>query len=318
MVRSKFIPLMLLLLFGCLAFLLADQSSPAVEATPDDKWEACVDCHEELVAGFAGTIHARIKPHEYATELQGCEACHGDGSKHAEEEDPSLIRGFGNLSAEEASTACLACHSGTSMGHWAGSDHAANDVACTSCHVIHGGSDHEVLAKASHSCQKCHLDVAAEMNLPSHHPVGEGKMSCADCHNAHGSAVDYGLRSSERTNDLCLNCHSSKQGPFIFEHAPVVEDCTICHLPHGSVADNLLTENEPFLCLQCHEFHFHAGTVGNEATSVTLVGEVKPNPYGTYGWKMAYTKKCTQCHVMVHGSDLPSQSVTGQGRGLTR
>ena len=77
-------------------------------------------------------------------------------------------------------------------------------------------------------------------------------MSCADCHNPHGE-----LTTHERTNDLCLSCHSRYQGPFVFGHAPVEDDCTICHDPHGSVANNLLVQNEPFLCLQCHEGHFH-------------------------------------------------------------
>jgi hypothetical protein len=36
------------------------------------------------------------------------------------------------------------------------------------------------------------------------------------------------------------------------------------------------------------------------------------------GFQMAYTTKCTQCHSQVHGSDLPSQSVSGSGKVLTR
>jgi hypothetical protein len=32
----------------------------------------------------------------------------------------------------------------------------------------------------------------------------------------------------------------------------------------------------------------------------------------------AWTTKCTQCHSRVHGSDLPSQAVPGQGKALTR
>jgi len=35
-------------------------------------------------------------------------------------------------------------------------------------------------------------------------------------------------------------------------------------------------------------------------------------------WAKAYATKCTQCHAQVHGSDLPSQTVPGQGRALTR
>ncbi len=318
MVKRRILPILSLLLFGCLAMALSDGSAPLAVASPAGEWEACVDCHEELVAEFAGTIHARIRPHEYATAEQGCEACHGPGEEHAEEEDPEKIRSFGKLSSEEASAACLVCHSGTEMGYWHASEHAIGDVGCTECHKIHGGSDHELRFKAQSGCEECHADVAAEMHLPSHHPLREGKMTCSDCHDPHGSAVEGNLRTEERSNDLCLTCHSAMQGPFIFEHAPVVEDCMICHRPHGSVADKLLTENEPFICLQCHEFHFHSGARGAETTSVTLRGEAIPNPNTTYGWKIAWTKKCTQCHVMVHGSDLPSQALTGQGRALTR
>jgi len=314
--RIILIPVFLLCLI--LALVLIDQSAPEAEATTSGDWEKCADCHEDIVADFAGSIHARIKPHEYATGRYGCEACHGEGDKHAEDEDPSLIKSFKGMSAEESSAACLQCHAGADMGFWNVSEHAVNDVGCNSCHKIHGGSDHELLHKAATECGKCHADVRAEMDMPSHHPLREGKMGCGDCHNPHGSATAASLRTSERANDLCLSCHASKQGPFIFEHAPVVEDCMICHSPHGSVVNNLLTENEPFLCLQCHEFHFHAGAKGNTATTATLLGQPYSNPYTTYGGKMAFTKKCTQCHVMVHGSDLPAQSVTGQGRTLTR
>ena len=36
------------------------------------------------------------------------------------------------------------------------------------------------------------------------------------------------------------------------------------------------------------------------------------------GFKRSMLTKCTQCHARVHGSDLPSQTVPGGGRGLTR
>ncbi|NIA19872.1 MAG: cytochrome C, partial [Xanthomonadaceae bacterium] len=109
----------------------------------------------------------------------------------------------------------------------------------------------------------------------------------------------------------------------VFEHAPVMEDCTICHDPHGTVANNLKKQNEPYLCLQCHEPHFHAGRTS------TSTGPMK-DPYGNiippdqYNsgdrsiWAKAYASKCTQCHSQVHGSDLPAQTVPGQGRSLTR
>ena len=233
------------------------------------------------------------------------------------EEDPEKIINFARLEAPEASERCLACHRGTEMRHWQSSGHALNEIGCTTCHKIHDGGSYTP-RREMQRCLGCHQDVAAEINLPSHHPVREGLIGCYDCHDPHGTSLDADLKGDERTNDLCLECHAALQGPFIFEHAPVVEDCSICHRPHGSVVNNLLTENEPFLCLQCHEFHFHAGARGAEGTSVGLRGEVLNNPNSTFGWKVAWTTKCTQCHVRIHGSDQPSQSLTGQGRALTR
>jgi len=170
------------------------------------------------------------------------------------------------------------------------------------------------------------------MYFVSHHPVKEGHMSCSSCHNPHGTGnpVAGMIRTEERLNDLCLTCHTRYQGPFVFEHEPVVEDCTICHDPHGTVANNLLKQNEPFLCMQCHEVHFHASRY-NDPDMVNgfnpggvPVGKdwrypSQPNIKSTHeGWQKSFLTKCTQCHQYVHGSDFPSQTIPGQGKKLTR
>ena len=40
------------------------------------------------------------------------------------------------------------------------------------------------------------------------------------------------------------------------------------------------------------------------------------NPHAAEGWQMSFGTKCTTCHKVVHGSDLPSQPLGGGG--LTR
>jgi len=35
-------------------------------------------------------------------------------------------------------------------------------------------------------------------------------------------------------------------------------------------------------------------------------------------FKRSMLTKCSQCHMSVHGTDLPSQSIPGQGRALNR
>ncbi len=299
------IPIVLLLPLLALA-----GAGPPRAAASQPAWSGCSECHEEVVAHFTHTTHARLKSWEVGGREVGCAACHGDPTKHLETgEAEGLTRFSGD--PETDSAACLTCHARRTTGDWSISVHA-HGLSCTSCHTIHRSS-----APAS-TCASCHQEVQARMWAPSHHPVREGKMSCASCHDVHGGNPGA-LRTAERANDLCFTCHQAQQGPFIFQHAPVEEDCTICHDPHGSIANNLLVANEPFLCLQCHEFHFHTGfrTVASEGT-VIIGGKPFPNVQGPYGYIQAFGTKCTQCHIRVHGSDLPSNTVPGQGANLTR
>ena len=277
--------------------------------------QACLECHEDLTLKSVGNIHARIKSDELRGARMGCEACHGPGQEHMEEADPTKIVSFANLSADAASQVCLTCHRALQTADWNMGDHALNEVGCTDCHNIH---DEDGLEKPDPQlCFDCHTEMKVKANFPSRHPLKEGKMTCSSCHQHHGSLVNN-LKTTERLNDLCLNCHGDKQGPFIFEHAPVLENCAICHDSHGSVANSLLKQNEPFLCLQCHESHFHAGRLGLTDPKTLPAGGHSDNPFGEAGWRQAFLTKCTQCHFRVHGSDMPAQTVPGKGKGIIR
>jgi mono/diheme cytochrome c family protein len=84
------------------------------------------------------------------------------------------------------------------------------------------------------------------------------------------------------------------------------------------VADNLLKQQEPTLCLNCHSMHFHAGVVGVDGEFDTPQAPDRGGVSTPDAWKRVMLTKCTQCHTEIHGSDLPSQSISGQGRALTR
>jgi DmsE family decaheme c-type cytochrome len=291
----------------------------------------CVGCHENISKMFETTVHGRIAEFETLDGRTGCVTCHGEGTEHMESGGEEKIRSFKkDTPPEEAVEVCRSCHRSYSLHDWEASQHALNGVTCASCHQAHVDPAQE--RKMVKICSDCHADVWAQFHRPSHHPVREGHMDCGACHHPHGTTVDM-LHTDERPAELCLSCHPQFAGPFLFEHEPVYEGCETCHHPHGAAADHLLVQNQPFLCLQCHELHFHAALEGEEddqayvprydpangaADGVTYPGGLVPNPWGEQGYKRAYTTKCTQCHTQVHGSDQPSQTVSGRGQGLAR
>ncbi|RMF71760.1 MAG: ammonia-forming cytochrome c nitrite reductase subunit c552, partial [Acidobacteria bacterium] len=244
--------------------------------------------------------------------------------------DPADVRGFPGPDPRDDAAVCLGCHAAShGLGAWTAGEHARAGLSCIDCHDPHAGWDRQPAAARlgtrprsamRERCFGCHPEVRAEIRLPSRHPMDDGQLDCASCHDVHGTYPGL-LRTAGRVKDLCVECHPAQEGPFVFQHAPVEEDCTICHRPHGAVADGLLAQTQPFLCLQCHEAHFHAGLASPTETTVTF-GTVPPNtwanPFGELGMKHAFLTRCTQCHVAVHGSDSPSQGVSGRGGNLTR
>jgi DmsE family decaheme c-type cytochrome len=292
----------------------------------------CLACHQNIGKAFETSIHGRIKAFEVVDGRTGCSTCHGDGTAHMEAGgDPEAIAGRGDDALRETvSDVCTACHSTGAQHYWEGSTHQMSGVGCTDCHQPHALPGET--PREPEMCWSCHPETQVEFQYPSHHPLREGRMTCSSCHTPHGGSANL-LAHEERRSELCLTCHTHLAGPFIFEHEPVSEGCDVCHMPHGSVANNLLAQNEPFLCLQCHEMHFHAGLEAEEELTVAVprydptfdpdnprftYEDGVPNPWGTSSYRRAFTTKCTQCHTKVHGTDLPSQTVSGFGNGLMR
>lgn len=266
--------------------------------------DSCLQCHNEAwpypLFPIFKTKHAqRADPRTPFAGLQ-CETCHGPGAKHAGSGDATAINSLKANSVqppEQRNKVCLDCHRGNSRTGWHASTHENNNLGCTSCHKIHAASD-PVLAKASQPevCYACHRQQRADFAKPSTHPVRFGKMACSECHAAHGS-TSTGMLVKPTVNQTCFICHAEKRGPFLWEHAPAAEDCTLCHHPHGSVYQARLKKNPPMLCQQCHTVS------GHPAVARTPAG-LPGGSAGASGFLLA--GGCINCHSQMHGSNHPS------------
>ncbi len=250
----------------------------------------CAECHETM-ASFEQTYHGRAW--KGLGLDKSCQSCHGSTEAHVN--DPSLESIFsfskdGKRSIAEQNSGCLSCHSDTSMlSYWDVSAHNRNDVACVSCHTIHSDRSSVDQLKV---CVTCHRSQRGEMNKRSHHPLKEGKIQCSDCHNPHGTQSAHSMIKAENVNQLCYQCHPDKRGPYIYEHPPVEENCTICHTPHGSRHSKLLAEKVPNLCQDCHDWSRHPGTPYDAKTGFT--GSSPSNRF--------FSRSCLNCHGAIHGS----------------
>jgi len=271
--------------------------------------EACAGCHVTENKNFGHTLHAKVFRQNPKNQLekQVCEACHGPGSNHAANPtDKSALISFTKewgTPIEKQTETCLSCHKGGQRLHWPGSIHATNKLSCSDCHnPMAKFSANGLLKKPSitETCQSCHKQQEAEFKRRSHMPVPEGKMTCTDCHNPHGSATQR-LLKADSVNQLCYTCHAEKRGPFLWEHAPVREKCTNCHAQHGSNHDKLLVSARPYLCSQCH-----SPAVGHPGTFYNASGTAANAQIGGTAGQRIIGRSCQNCHSMIHGSNHPA------------
>jgi DmsE family decaheme c-type cytochrome len=265
--------------------------------------QKCIECHTNQGHTFGQTLMGQIflnNPRSPQEQL-GCEACHGPGSRHVaaggvpDEGDPGGLIAFRPDSPRpvgERNSVCLGCHESSARTHWRGSTHESRGLACTNCHVVMDKISPKfnlAQSTAMDTCFQCHKDRRAQLYRSSHMPLREGKVTCTDCHNPHGSTYDKLLKTAT-PNETCYRCHAERRGPFLWEHAPVREDCRNCHEPHGSMHDKLLVMPMPRLCQRCHADSQHPST-----------------PQDPLAARFALNRGCENCHGgMIHGSNHPS------------
>lgn len=263
--------------------------------------ETCLTCHEGHKKAYHESAHGRVSNARTPMAGKGCESCHGPGRAHVEAAgDTSKIRTFkvSRTSAADTDAACLQCHSRGERALWEGSRHEAVNMSCVSCHSVHGSKSTDGLLKAARqveTCERCHRSEVQKLRRSSHMPVQEGALECSSCHNPHGSTGMKLLKTGTTVNQTCESCHAEKRGPYLWEHAPVVESCTTCHDPHGSTNDRMLVAKEPFLCQRCHVTSQHPSTAYDQYALAN----------STIANRMS-GRSCAACHQNVHGSNAPS------------
>lgn len=226
---------------------------------PDDNHQRptgplCDGCH---------SVDYNIRTHQVAEWNVGCERCHGPGSEHAAHPLVENIVNPSRLDAIASTDTCVQCHS------------QGQPVA----NPIEGryydwpvGYRVDLRLQDFWKLENCTLgetsfyyfpDCTAHKNRMQGNDFAQSVMyhrgiTCADCHDVHGTSNYAQLRKP--SDQICLDCHgpSSPNGP----HTPTLaahthhkdgstgSQCASCHMPQ------IQTEGVPGAMVHAHTFRF--------------------------------------------------------------
>ncbi|MDI3281063.1 MAG: cytochrome c3 family protein [Bacillota bacterium] len=235
--------------------------------------------------------------------------------------------------------ACALCHD-PMVRNWPATTHGKAGITCTACHPVKGLHASALTpANAPERCGRCHFKDASGGQDPlagwlldrnSWAGKGHGKagLSCLECHSVHRPSLgSVSLMLKDSGNELCLRCHSQvpqHQAAQVDERSLMVQNCTICHDPHGGQGGLLMQNvggrswdfNKQYKhfpvaqgkCNQCHSPHLvtFGGGRGDEE------GEAREG-----GLLITSSRKlCAQCHPSKNESlnRSPHAKIQGLGR----
>jgi len=273
------------------------QTAQAAQAATYVGEDTCILCHDQQRQGYENSPHHRAVDPRTPAARQGCESCHGPGSRHIEDPTSVPMKVFSRMTPAEITETCATCHNRGEHALWDGSQHEVRDLSCTTCHSVHSYKSEAFQLKEATQrevCASCHRDKISKLDRSGHMPVREGKMECTTCHNVHGATNVRLLRKGDSIGELCATCHADKRGPFLWEHPPSRDGCVTCHDPHGSSNERMLVAKPPILCQRCHIHTRHPSTIYDGALIQTSA--------------RVYGRSCVTCHSAIHGSNHPSGS----------
>ncbi len=138
-------------------------------------------------------------------------------------------------------------------GDQAGVFHRSDrEKQCVTCHSLDiNDATRSPEDKTKSICYVCHQVKFNQKNI---HSALES-FECLSCHQEKAGETITKFLTERSEAALCEDCHeiptASEETPFL--HGPLgAGQCTVCHDPHGSDLNNLLINDEPDLCLNCH------------------------------------------------------------------
>ncbi|NIQ97925.1 MAG: DmsE family decaheme c-type cytochrome [Desulfuromonadales bacterium] len=258
----------------------------------DESGAICTKCH--TAGGLMSWTHS-----EHALADVSCTDCHSmhgdyDTDWYLKKSDPEL---------------CYDCHQEQQAKMNFPSHHPVEEgkMTCSSCH-----NPHDELRTEEQSrdlCLECHARYQGPFVF-EHAPVEE---DCNICHDPHGTVANNMLTQNEPF--LCLQCHESH-----FHAARVggTKDVKDTFSFDGARLSDLAVTNPEIYAQIVGTGTGDALTPGQANTLTDAEGLERvtvpfSNPHGEEGWRKAFLTKCSTCHSVVHGSDLPSQTVPATG-----
>jgi predicted CXXCH cytochrome family protein len=306
---------------GCLSCheVRVNRDVTRVKLTTPTPLSLCLSCHGDKKASRTqGKIHSPAVRH--------CLECH---DPHASEYDFELVKATTGESKEE--NLCLACHNIGVDVPKAGSRHAALDMGCATCHVIHKTGNptqrefaYHLTKDAPQLCLDCH-DASGEAITAAHQNQPFAKADCLACHDPHQSASPKLLQkflhqpfadkscdichapakdgkvvlTQEDAKSLCVMCHDDQAKRIEtakVQHPGAAGECTDCHNPHAGRSPGFPKPNAVSVCLTCHP-------------------DIAEQGKKAYLHQPAFEQGCTICHEP-HGGDYPNLLRTNSPNSL--
>jgi cytochrome b subunit of formate dehydrogenase len=214
-------------------------------------FDACLECHEDEITPFQGSVHAKVKGGKPVT----CQGCHGSIHTTPRSRDPNAP-----MSDVNQVRNCGACHEEMMEGYLSSVHARALFVsglteaspACSDCHGSHDIQRHNAEgartshAKSPETCGSCHQGVLKEWDESIHGALWrEGKDGpvCSTCHQAHAIERPTTVEARAHMPSDCGNCHAdlyksfhdSFHGKWVSVGRPSAAMCSDCHTPHHNL-----------------------------------------------------------------------------------